>query len=75
MKSYSKIVVTTLISLIVLFTITVLVLSYFDKIVPDALIYSFYGATSGELALSAMIKTSKIKGERQIEIGEQDDRY
>ena len=58
LKTRTKFVICSVLS-IVWFTVAVLMLSASDKTVPDALIYSWFGAWTVELALLAGIK---VKG-------------
>lgn len=61
MKTRTKFVICSVVN-ITWYTIAVLVFSWFDKTVPDALTYSFYGAWTAELAFLAGI-TIKSKEE------------
>lgn len=58
MKTRTKFVIVACLN-ITLYTIAVLVLSFFDKVVPDSLTVSFFSAWTLELALLAGIR---IKG-------------
>lgn len=61
MKKRTKFVIAAMVN-IIWYTIVVLVLSYMDKTVPDALTVAWFGAWTVELALLAGIKL-KGKGE------------
>lgn len=56
---FSKDIVILSFVTIILFTITVFVFTWFDKTVPDSLIYSFFGAMSVEFSALAGIKMAK----------------
>lgn len=61
MKTRTKFVICSVVN-IIWFTIAVLILSAFDKTVPDALIYAWFAAWTVELALLAGIK---VKGKSE----------
>ena len=64
---FSKIIVTTVLILNVIFTITVLFVFWHTGTEPTSLIVSWYGFTTGELSLVGFIKKQKIKGETKNE--------
>lgn len=55
MKKRTKFVIAAMVN-IIWYTVVVLVLSYMDKTVPDALTVAWFGAWTVELALLAGIK-------------------
>ena len=62
MKTRTKFVICSIIN-IIWFTLAVLALTWFDKVVPDSLITAWYAAWTIELALLAGIKIrGKIEG-------------
>ena len=61
-KSLSK-YVTFSITVMVLYTIAVLVLSWFEITVPDALTTGVFSVFGGEILLCCLIKLFKLKGE------------
>ena len=63
MKTRTKFVICAVVN-ITWFTIAVLILSAFDKTVPDVLIGCFFGAWTAELAILAGIK---IKARKESE--------
>lgn len=64
MKKRTKFVICAIVN-ITWFTIAVLVLSAFDKEVPDALIVAFFAAWTAELAILAGIKIKSKESEEQ----------
>lgn len=68
MKTRTKFVICSVINLI-WFTLAVLALTWFDKMVPDSLITAWFAAWTVELALLAGIK---IKGKSEDEESEEE---
>ena len=60
---FSKLIVTVVLILNILFTIAVLCVFWHTGTEPSSLILSWFGFTTGELSLTAFVKTKKIKGE------------
>ncbi len=63
-KSFSKTIVTLVIILNIMFTLSVLGLSYLGMPVPDSLIIAWYGWTTVELWQLATIKRKDIETEK-----------
>ena len=68
MKTRTKFVICSVVN-IIWFTLAVLALTWFDKVVPDSLITAWYSSWTIELALLAGIK---IKGKTEEYIDESD---
>lgn len=64
-KSFSKTIVTLVIILNIMFTLSVLGLSYLGMPVPDSLIIAWYGWTTVELWQLATIKRKDIETEKR----------
>ncbi len=60
---FSKLIVTVVLILNILFTVAVLCVFWHTGTEPSSLILSWFGFTTGELSLTAFVKTKKIKGE------------
>lgn len=66
---YSKFIIALIITLNVIFTAAVLYINYLGYAVSDSLIISWFGFTSGEAGLLAIIKVFKLKkGDKQDEL-------
>lgn len=55
-RSFSKRIVFILMTIVALFTIAVLWLSWNNKTVPDSLIYSIFGVITGEFGVLGLIR-------------------
>lgn len=58
---YSKLIIMSIILLNILFTVAVLYVSLKGGIVPDSLIVSWFGFTTGELWMLSSIKKKKVE--------------
>ena len=70
---FSKVIVIAVVALNVAFTAAVLYVAFRGGTVPDSLIYSWFGFTTGEMGILAWIKKMKAGGEKSADSTHQRD--